>query len=245
MLHHDIKPPSQRQHSGDRLGAEDGRRGEGRRAQGGPHPRAGALVGVDPGDRAASRRTTRRSSGSGTSGTTWCRHRSRRREPWRPAAFPGRFDINGDGDAVAIDEEELEQLKALGYVPDNADRGRRPVRLPSHQRDRLPPKARSDRGQRALCRRDLDPRPLDLDAKKPAVLPGDALDAAGSSSTAGAIRGSMVEAPRPTSSSSRCTTCSGSLTDWKNAGNLTRLQQRRRTRRRRLVVGRRDRSPGR
>lgn len=37
-----------------------------------------------------------------------------------PSAFPGRLDINGDGDAVAIDEEELEQLKALGYVPDNA-----------------------------------------------------------------------------------------------------------------------------
>jgi hypothetical protein len=37
-----------------------------------------------------------------------------------PSAFPGRLDINGDGDAVEIDEKELEQLKALGYVPDNA-----------------------------------------------------------------------------------------------------------------------------
>ncbi len=37
-----------------------------------------------------------------------------------PSAFPGRLDINGNEDAVAIDEEELEQLKALGYVPDNA-----------------------------------------------------------------------------------------------------------------------------
>jgi hypothetical protein len=37
-----------------------------------------------------------------------------------PAQYPGRLDINADGDAVEIDEKELEQLKALGYVPDNA-----------------------------------------------------------------------------------------------------------------------------
>jgi hypothetical protein len=37
------------------------------------------------------------------------------------AKFPRRLDVNGDGDAEkVIDEEELEQLKALGYVPDNA-----------------------------------------------------------------------------------------------------------------------------
>jgi Arylsulfotransferase (ASST) len=37
------------------------------------------------------------------------------------AKFPRRLDVNGDADAEKmIDEEELEQLKALGYVPDNA-----------------------------------------------------------------------------------------------------------------------------
>ncbi len=39
-----------------------------------------------------------------------------------PSRYPGRLDINADGDASEmIDEEELEQLKALGYVPDDAD----------------------------------------------------------------------------------------------------------------------------
>jgi hypothetical protein len=37
-----------------------------------------------------------------------------------PAANPRRLDVNGDGDAAIIDEEELEQLKALGYIPDDA-----------------------------------------------------------------------------------------------------------------------------
>jgi len=38
-----------------------------------------------------------------------------------PSRYPRRLDVNADGDAAAmIDEEELERLKALGYVPDNA-----------------------------------------------------------------------------------------------------------------------------
>jgi hypothetical protein len=38
-----------------------------------------------------------------------------------PAAFPRRLDMNADAETAAeIDEEELEQLKALGYVPDDA-----------------------------------------------------------------------------------------------------------------------------
>jgi hypothetical protein len=37
-----------------------------------------------------------------------------------PAEHPERLDVNGDKDAPVIDEKELEQLKALGYVPDNA-----------------------------------------------------------------------------------------------------------------------------
>jgi hypothetical protein len=37
-----------------------------------------------------------------------------------PAANPRRLDVNGDGEARVIDEEELEQLKALGYIPDDA-----------------------------------------------------------------------------------------------------------------------------
>ncbi len=37
-----------------------------------------------------------------------------------PAEHPGRLDVNGDSEAPVIDEKELEQLKALGYVPDNA-----------------------------------------------------------------------------------------------------------------------------
>jgi hypothetical protein len=36
------------------------------------------------------------------------------------ARFPRRLDINADGAEVTVDEEELEQLKALGYVPDNS-----------------------------------------------------------------------------------------------------------------------------
>ncbi len=38
-----------------------------------------------------------------------------------PRAHPHRLDLNVDADHEAIDEEELEQLKALGYVPDDAD----------------------------------------------------------------------------------------------------------------------------
>jgi hypothetical protein len=37
-----------------------------------------------------------------------------------PADHPGRLDVNGDREAPLIDEAELERLKALGYVPDNA-----------------------------------------------------------------------------------------------------------------------------
>ena len=37
-----------------------------------------------------------------------------------PADSPYRLDINADADGPVIDEEELEQLKALGYIPDNA-----------------------------------------------------------------------------------------------------------------------------
>ncbi len=37
-----------------------------------------------------------------------------------PARHPRRLDVNADGEGAEIDEEELEQLKALGYVPDNA-----------------------------------------------------------------------------------------------------------------------------
>jgi hypothetical protein len=37
-----------------------------------------------------------------------------------PAKQPRRLDINADGAGVIVDEEELEQLKALGYVPDSA-----------------------------------------------------------------------------------------------------------------------------
>ncbi len=37
-----------------------------------------------------------------------------------PSEHPGKLDINGDRAADVIDEEELEQLKALGYVPSNA-----------------------------------------------------------------------------------------------------------------------------
>ncbi len=37
------------------------------------------------------------------------------------ASSPRRLDVNGDGDPEkVVGEEELEQLKALGYVPDNA-----------------------------------------------------------------------------------------------------------------------------
>lgn len=36
------------------------------------------------------------------------------------AKFPRRLDINADGEEAVVDEEELEQLKALGYAPDNA-----------------------------------------------------------------------------------------------------------------------------
>jgi hypothetical protein len=38
-----------------------------------------------------------------------------------PAAKPWRININGDGKLREIDPAELEQLKALGYVPDDAD----------------------------------------------------------------------------------------------------------------------------
>jgi hypothetical protein len=37
-----------------------------------------------------------------------------------PAAHPRRLDVNGDGESTITDEEELEQLKALGYIPDDA-----------------------------------------------------------------------------------------------------------------------------
>ena len=38
-----------------------------------------------------------------------------------PAEQPWRININGDGKLQEIDPAELEQLKALGYVPDDAD----------------------------------------------------------------------------------------------------------------------------
>ena len=38
-----------------------------------------------------------------------------------PAASPGRIDINATGAPPEIDPEELEQLKALGYVPPDAE----------------------------------------------------------------------------------------------------------------------------
>ena len=38
-----------------------------------------------------------------------------------PARYPGRFDINALGDRPAVDPEELERLKALGYVPQDAE----------------------------------------------------------------------------------------------------------------------------
>ncbi len=38
-----------------------------------------------------------------------------------PSAHPHRIDINGDGEPEEIDPEELEQLKALGYVSDDTD----------------------------------------------------------------------------------------------------------------------------
>ncbi len=38
-----------------------------------------------------------------------------------PAEKPWRININGDGKVQEIDPAELEKLKALGYVPDNAD----------------------------------------------------------------------------------------------------------------------------
>ena len=38
-----------------------------------------------------------------------------------PAAQPHRIDINGTGEAVEISDEELAQLKALGYVPEDAE----------------------------------------------------------------------------------------------------------------------------
>ncbi len=37
-----------------------------------------------------------------------------------PADSPYRLDVNADSGGPVIDEEELEQLKALGYIPDNA-----------------------------------------------------------------------------------------------------------------------------
>ena len=37
-----------------------------------------------------------------------------------PAAYPGRIDLNAGAHAPAIDAEQLEQLKALGYVPADA-----------------------------------------------------------------------------------------------------------------------------
>ena len=39
-----------------------------------------------------------------------------------PAEHPRRLDLNADADMEIVDEKELEQLKALGYVPDNATR---------------------------------------------------------------------------------------------------------------------------
>ncbi|MGH9335684.1 MAG: aryl-sulfate sulfotransferase, partial [Vicinamibacteria bacterium] len=38
-----------------------------------------------------------------------------------PAAHPHRIDVNGDGEPREVDPEDLEQLKALGYVSDDAD----------------------------------------------------------------------------------------------------------------------------
>ena len=38
-----------------------------------------------------------------------------------PEDHPHRLDINAGADGAVADEEELEQLKALGYVPDDAD----------------------------------------------------------------------------------------------------------------------------
>ncbi len=38
-----------------------------------------------------------------------------------PASKPWRININGDGKVEEIDPAELERLKALGYVPDDAD----------------------------------------------------------------------------------------------------------------------------
>lgn len=37
-----------------------------------------------------------------------------------PSEHPRRLDINADAGEAAVDEEELEQLKALGYVPEDA-----------------------------------------------------------------------------------------------------------------------------
>ena len=37
-----------------------------------------------------------------------------------PAEHPRRLDVNADAEEAVVDEEELEQLKALGYVPDDA-----------------------------------------------------------------------------------------------------------------------------
>jgi hypothetical protein len=38
-----------------------------------------------------------------------------------PAEHPGRIDINGGGPQLVIDEEQLAELKALGYVPEDAE----------------------------------------------------------------------------------------------------------------------------
>jgi len=38
-----------------------------------------------------------------------------------PAAHPHRIDINGDGAAPEIDDDELQRLKALGYVSEDTD----------------------------------------------------------------------------------------------------------------------------
>ena len=66
-----------------------------------------------------------------------------------PAEHPERIDINGDGPPLEIDAEQLEELKALGYIPDveenegdedadgDEDEDEPRPRLPPYQRRRL------------------------------------------------------------------------------------------------------------
>ena len=65
-----------------------------------------------------------------------------------PSQHPERVNINGDRDAPEMSAEDLERVKALGYVPEDMDLDGVSVRPSPHERRELQRDARPDRYKR-------------------------------------------------------------------------------------------------